>query len=164
MKNFYMEIGPHFCIFCRSECTNKGGTAAGSCASGFGVCCTCKKDCLVSILTLLFIYVRFAPNFRQFNSHSWMWFDHFWEHHLLPLINIHCFWRSVWSHCLRMQPWCLPGNAFLSKLSTKKAVGQGWQSGKQDSTISSIPICPWFNSKHLLIFKYNIVENNQQCC
>jgi len=28
--------------FFSSECTNKGGTAAGSCASGFGVCCTCK--------------------------------------------------------------------------------------------------------------------------
>ena len=24
------------------ECSNKGGTNAGSCASGFGVCCTCK--------------------------------------------------------------------------------------------------------------------------
>ena len=24
------------------ECSDKGGTNAGSCASGFGVCCTCK--------------------------------------------------------------------------------------------------------------------------
>ena len=24
------------------ECSTKGGTNAGSCASGFGVCCTCK--------------------------------------------------------------------------------------------------------------------------
>ena len=24
------------------ECSNKAGTNAGSCASGFGVCCTCK--------------------------------------------------------------------------------------------------------------------------
>ena len=24
------------------ECSNKGGTNGGSCASGFGVCCTCK--------------------------------------------------------------------------------------------------------------------------
>ena len=29
-------------IISRSECTNKGGTSAGSCANGFGVCCTCK--------------------------------------------------------------------------------------------------------------------------
>ncbi len=29
-------------VFFSSECTNKGGTSAGSCASGFGVCCTCK--------------------------------------------------------------------------------------------------------------------------
>ena len=26
----------------REECSNKGGLNAGSCASGFGVCCTCK--------------------------------------------------------------------------------------------------------------------------
>ena len=26
------------------ECSNKGGVNAGSCASGFGVCCTCKND------------------------------------------------------------------------------------------------------------------------
>ena len=24
------------------ECSNKGGTNEGSCASGFGVCCSCK--------------------------------------------------------------------------------------------------------------------------
>ena len=30
----------------RSECTNKGGTSSGSCASGFGVCCTCKSKSL----------------------------------------------------------------------------------------------------------------------
>ena len=26
----------------REECSNKGGTNDGSCAAGFGVCCTCK--------------------------------------------------------------------------------------------------------------------------
>ena len=26
----------------REECSNKGGTEDGSCASGYGVCCTCK--------------------------------------------------------------------------------------------------------------------------
>ena len=26
----------------REECSSKGGTNEGSCASGFGVCCTCK--------------------------------------------------------------------------------------------------------------------------
>ncbi len=25
------------------ECSTKGGVAAGGCAEGFGVCCTCKK-------------------------------------------------------------------------------------------------------------------------
>ena len=27
---------------CREECTSKGGTNGGTCASGFGVCCICK--------------------------------------------------------------------------------------------------------------------------
>jgi hypothetical protein len=26
-----------------SDCTRLGGTASGSCASGFGVCCLCEK-------------------------------------------------------------------------------------------------------------------------
>ena len=29
-------------FFFSEECSNKGGVNAGSCASGFGVCCTCK--------------------------------------------------------------------------------------------------------------------------
>ncbi len=31
-----------FVDFFSSECTSKSGTSAGTCASGFGVCCTCK--------------------------------------------------------------------------------------------------------------------------
>ena len=32
-----------FCsMFIREECSNKGGTEDGSCASGYGVCCICK--------------------------------------------------------------------------------------------------------------------------
>ena len=29
-------------IFVAEECKNKGGTNSGSCAEGYGVCCTCK--------------------------------------------------------------------------------------------------------------------------
>ncbi len=29
---------------CREECSNKGGTSSGSCASGFGVCCISKLE------------------------------------------------------------------------------------------------------------------------
>ena len=32
-----------FIFPCSEECSNKGGTNAGSCAQGFGVCCTCKR-------------------------------------------------------------------------------------------------------------------------
>lgn len=28
---------------CSDECSSRGGTNSGSCASGYGVCCTCKK-------------------------------------------------------------------------------------------------------------------------
>ena len=28
--------------FYRQECSDKGGTNDGSCAEGYGVCCTCK--------------------------------------------------------------------------------------------------------------------------
>ena len=40
----------------REECSNKGGTNAGSCASGFGVCCTCKIS--ISILLEFVIVVN----------------------------------------------------------------------------------------------------------
>ena len=29
-------------LFNREECSDKGGTSIGSCAEGYGVCCTCK--------------------------------------------------------------------------------------------------------------------------
>ena len=29
-------------IFFSTECSSKGGTSSGTCASGFGVCCVCK--------------------------------------------------------------------------------------------------------------------------
>ncbi len=29
-------------FFSSEECSNRGGTNAGTCADGFGVCCTCK--------------------------------------------------------------------------------------------------------------------------
>lgn len=41
IKYFHENIS--FKIICfREECTGKGGTASGTCASGFGVCCTSK--------------------------------------------------------------------------------------------------------------------------
>ena len=30
-------------LFHREECSSKGGTSGGTCASGFGVCCYCKN-------------------------------------------------------------------------------------------------------------------------
>ena len=39
-SNFVLGIIGH--IF-RDECDNLGGTNDGSCASGYGVCCTCKN-------------------------------------------------------------------------------------------------------------------------
>ena len=38
---FYMQITFAF-LFFSEECSDRGGTSAGSCAEGYGVCCTCK--------------------------------------------------------------------------------------------------------------------------
>ena len=35
------ELVPNV-FFYREECSSKGGVNADTCASGFGVCCTCK--------------------------------------------------------------------------------------------------------------------------
>ena len=37
------------------ECSNKGGTNEGSCASGFGVCCSCKFNIIPFLLKKLFV-------------------------------------------------------------------------------------------------------------
>ena len=51
----------------REECSNKGGTNGGSCASGFGVCCTCK---------LQFIgYIQRVPTNKYFRL--WEFFKTF---------------------------------------------------------------------------------------
>ena len=33
-----------YCVFFSEECSSKGGTSDGSCASGFGVCCVCMHQ------------------------------------------------------------------------------------------------------------------------
>ena len=40
-SEFFMKTN-HLIIF-REECSSRGGTSEGTCASGFGVCCTCKE-------------------------------------------------------------------------------------------------------------------------
>ena len=35
-----------YCVFFSEECSSKGGTQDGSCASGFGVCCVCMNKLL----------------------------------------------------------------------------------------------------------------------
>ena len=51
------------------ECSNKGGTNGGSCASGFGVCCTCK---------LQFIgYIQRVPTNKYFRL--WNFSKHLYD-------------------------------------------------------------------------------------
>lgn len=37
--------GTNGTCYSSNECTKLGGTSAGTCASGFGVCCLCKILC-----------------------------------------------------------------------------------------------------------------------
>lgn len=96
-----------FFVF-RSECTNKGGTAAGSCASGFGVCCTCKfllqkNFCSYISRINALICTPFKISHPRLRQH------HLREHHLLPVIDVHRSRRPVRRHRLWMQHRCLPG-------------------------------------------------------
>ena len=46
MKLFVLIIiGPLGTCYSRTECSNKGGNADGSCAGGFGVCCVFNTPC-----------------------------------------------------------------------------------------------------------------------
>ena len=115
-----------FFVF-RSECTNKGGTAAGSCASGFGVCCTCKFllqknfcSCISRINALICTLFKIShPRLRQ---------HHLREHHLLPVVDVHRSRRPVRSHRLWMQHRCLPG---LLSLNCQSLETVFWLPGPQ---------------------------------
>jgi hypothetical protein len=39
------------------ECSSKGGTSAGTCANGFGVCCTCEKLVIVVVVDVIVVVV-----------------------------------------------------------------------------------------------------------
>ena len=41
-REILLSVYKGICFFFRQECTDKGGTNEGSCASGYGVCCVCK--------------------------------------------------------------------------------------------------------------------------
>ena len=45
IKKHFLLSALFFVVFPSEECSSKGGTNAGSCAQGFGVCCTCKSAC-----------------------------------------------------------------------------------------------------------------------
>ena len=51
------------------ECSSRGGSSIGSCASGFGVCCTCKK-----LFLIYYRRLKKTSNFSNiFFSHCRMW-------------------------------------------------------------------------------------------
>ena len=54
------ETGVEGTCFTPSECTAKGGTASGTCASSFGMCCTCKYFLDIKKLPLASTYVEFS--------------------------------------------------------------------------------------------------------
>ena len=54
LLGFFVRISSdNFHVSYSEECSSKGGVNAGSCASGFGTCCTCKKLNICPIFLLL---------------------------------------------------------------------------------------------------------------
>ena len=56
------------------ECSEKGGAAAGSCAAGYGVCCTCKLQLQPQAHHLKGLEVTMVC-FIFFSSHPWLWWN-----------------------------------------------------------------------------------------
>jgi len=58
------EIGGNGTCYPRNQCSQLGGTASGSCAAGFGVCCVCK--CFTfkhyNLLKLICIHEQICAN------------------------------------------------------------------------------------------------------
>ena len=75
----------------REECSNKGGLNAGSCASGFGVCCTCKlmnNAVITQSFCKQFTVLVYIPNeFLSVSSYSWMW--------RFKFRKLHIFWGTI---------------------------------------------------------------------
>ena len=42
-ENVFFKLMNLGISFFREECSDKGGTNDGTCASGYGICCTCKS-------------------------------------------------------------------------------------------------------------------------
>ena len=53
----YGNNGLNGTCFTSVECSKNGGTASGSCAQGFGVCCTSKLSRLIEPLRIYFVVV-----------------------------------------------------------------------------------------------------------
>ena len=58
------------------ECSNKGGTNEGTCASGFGVCCSCKwiyfMSIIISLIQNVFIKVSLGCGSSNSNNNSYI--------------------------------------------------------------------------------------------
>ena len=45
LVDYFDNFRQFFILYSDSECSKLGGTASGSCAQGFGVCCLFSKTC-----------------------------------------------------------------------------------------------------------------------
>ena len=48
----------------RDECTQRGGSAQGECASGYGVCCVCKLKFVNSKKALKILKMQFSLHYK----------------------------------------------------------------------------------------------------
>ena len=83
--------------YCSEECSNKGGTNGGSCASGFGVCCTCKllSQKFTDYVGILFVITHFYKNSTEI-------FFHLEKKSQFNFMSHHAFYMMKWHPCLFM--------------------------------------------------------------
>ena len=58
-------------LFNREECSDKGGTSIGSCAEGYGVCCTCKYMVQLKQMSTFNFKHFWCNEFLAFFGNAW---------------------------------------------------------------------------------------------
>ena len=57
--------------YAAEECSNRGGTAGGNCAGGYGVCCVCEyQNKILFKYTIYIIMVEKNNDVGTFNTHT----------------------------------------------------------------------------------------------
>ena len=117
-----------------SECTSKSGTSAGTCAQGFGVCCTCKlklsrgEICVANFMPMGLVRViiscqkvinqLFSKQKRAIKNSSGSQTCKFFSIDFLFWLDESLFWPSA-KVCPRPQPKFVLGPGLIGHLPDK---------------------------------------------